>query len=586
MDLFALSQSAEFTNEQVFSRLADDPFQSSDMAALFAPFKGQPYPTTLTLALARVLLASRRHALLMAPRHPAIELTTAAAATDLEVSPSCIATMEPEPVSYVYHHGYFVKDGSSLVALKASMADTLAYTYTPSTPIRDKTVTSNFVVDRSKLGLPQISTSLTVLDTWKKSDTMGNADLVYAQMSTPKVMLQLQSAILPIMESVDKTMKRNVTRKVTMKSETLRSFALFKPLIGASTSEYGAYKMLQNHRAVRGEDTKWLSPMTSGYYIGGLPKMMDKIYWYVSDIMHVCSVAKISTVVLAPDIPLYVSSTLALNKYFVIVLSFSPVHHIKYDVKLGTVVKLHISALSTILTDALYVDVGTKAAIAFNKDKLNPIPGIDNILQSYKVTPGKTFMTWVNVCHEVYKKASDCKYNLEYSVHAHAGVMIMTNAPVTNNNFTIDNAIRRIGAANSIKSWFPFSRYRMLEYDRDTFKFVNSATVSRVKYRFRTPPNATKEEMYEVDFDADMVEEIDIQPLEIRDADYENMFKQVPMPSGPKIIPPPLAESIVTTIGHLVPLDDPSLQQPQVPLTSAVETDADFSVEFELNDAQ
>lgn len=583
MDFTALNQSKDYSDEDVFACLAEDKYQPEEVKELLLPYLGRVYPSSLTVPMARILFRTRRNVLCGAPKHPAKDLKIAVASVDVKVEPKAISTIEPTPVVFSNVYGYFLKNPNYLVAMKAAIADVLAYTFTPSTQILNRSCDSNFLADREKQGVPKIVSALAVESTWRKGEAMVNAETTFGQLSSLNYIGMSQRATAEIYAQMNNTLKRVVTRKVAIKGQDFTTLAMFRPPIGQPRNEYSAYKVLQVHRSARGEDAKWLSPMTSGYYIGGIPKVMDKIYWYTADILHIAIANKVSTIVCDSKIPTFVAASLALNNYFVIMLTDTPHHYAEVKIVPGTVVRLHREALTTVIQDALYVIQGMKASMVFTKTRLAPVAGLSAISTVFSIKQQQKcmFMSWMPVCEEVCVEIAKLKMGCEYSVHAHSGSMIVTNAIIPKPKFSLETAIRRIGAANSIKTWFPYSRYRMLEYDRDHYDFQNFAATAGFKMRCRTPPSANKDDYVEIEFDAPDTP-FETPPIDVSDKDYENIFKEVPKPSGVLPLPPPLSRQVVQTMHQFFP-HNASAPPPDMHASSADNDTLDEDVEVEID---
>jgi hypothetical protein len=87
------------------------------------------------------------------------------------------------------------------------------------------------------------------------------------------------------------------------------------------------YDVLAQHRAVRGADTKHVSSLTAGYYLGAMSRSLDKVMWQVVDLLVVLRAAKLQAVMfdqkdmnanvvaalVANDVKVYASSSRRVN---------------------------------------------------------------------------------------------------------------------------------------------------------------------------------------------------------------------------------------------------------------------------------
>lgn len=86
------------------------------------------------------------------------------------------------------------------------------------------------------------------------------------------------------------------------------------------------YRVLRDHRDVRGADSGHVSALTAGYYVGTMSRALDKLLWQVVDILTITSAFKMTSVLFERcDLNTNVAAALVSNGLTVYVSSAKPV---------------------------------------------------------------------------------------------------------------------------------------------------------------------------------------------------------------------------------------------------------------------
>lgn len=233
-----------------------------------------------------------------------------------------------------------------------------------------------------------------------------------------------------------------------------------------------AYRWLATNRMHRGEDKNWISPLTSGYYWASIPSSLNKYMWLTADIVHILRLRRLPAVFFTYKPPAPVAFSLVhsgyivytqtsgvddnlvteiINQQEVVVPGVYAVRHIPHKVRLLIVLTPTIFPKPIILKkDVNYGQV---------------CKGIDLLLETITQTEHPVFAHGFLTPQLNEFIAKHPAFKLEPSIHAHAGSVIVTSRCERDTIYTEEWLRKRMCHANSIKTWFPISRYRMLEHD-------------------------------------------------------------------------------------------------------------------------
>lgn len=427
--------------------------------------------------------------------HPTVVLVSHATEHTIRVTPGAIVVNAKKPVTLKYRRGYFVDavhdKVSRVIAAKAHTADMLAYTFTPNTPIdASHTCDSNFSKDQTSIGIPLVPGSRKMADTFKTRDAAGNGYKIFQQLQTQTNWVWGLQAVEPLTASlVSQGHDAQTLSKIGPTAVKIPK--PYAPVPKACGSADLAYKVLDRHRGARGEDKKWLSPLTSGYYVGAMPRAIEEVWWRAADIFHVAVSMSARNLVLGPGLGLNLARTLAANGLIVFYVANAAIDFLTEEDRVKQIQSLSIGAgacLPYSVTDAgkvleqaeLYVDVGLKAATTFANKIVTETAAWNKSIASL-ITRQFNWMTWWGVTPEILKRAKQEKLGVEYSVHAHSGQALfirMTKGPASwtaDTSYAESRYYGRMVTANVYKTHFPFSRTRFLEVDVQKYKFQNLA---------------------------------------------------------------------------------------------------------------
>jgi len=423
--------------------------------------------------------------------HPTAVLSAHATEHPITITPNVIQVAKTAPVNLVYQRGYFVdetnQNTSRLVACKAHVADMLAYTFTPSKAIDATNVCeSNFSKGNVAVGIPHIDGSRRMSPDFKARDGAGNGFKIFAQVKGPNEWLGALQATMPLTDSLVQQKFEAQADTVILK-QTVKAPRVYTPPVKLCPSADFAYRALNLHRGVRGEDKKWLSPLTSGYYLGSMPRAIEDIWWRVADIVHVAKSIGAKILVLGASFGLYTARSVAVNGYIVFYMASSSaddpteeekkLQQTRLDEGIGTHIPYSNLDMVKVLAHAhLYVDVGIKASHSFASKTIVETPEWKRHMQSL-VSRSYPWMTWWGVTDIVLKEAAANKIGVEFSVHAHSGHALFVRSIKQPVHWLDDAAYLgprhygRMVTANVYKTHFPYSRRRFYEVDIRKYNF-------------------------------------------------------------------------------------------------------------------
>lgn len=428
--------------------------------------------------------------------HPIAVLKAHVLEKPVAVTPTAVVVATVPLTTLAYQRGYFVDNAnankSRLVAAKAQVADMLAYTYTPPQAI-DKSLVcdSNFSSNNTAIGVPHVSGSRTMTDRFKARQSEDNAMLIYSQIQTPDLWVKSLDAVTPILRDLT-VQGYSAQQNITLQEKTVVAPKVYTPLPKTCPTAEMAYKVLDRHRVARGEDRKWLSPLTSGYYIGALPRLVEEVWWRLADIMHVAQNIKAGVLMLGTGITKVVAKSLAENGYVVFYYAATPIDSLtkeERDIQLKNILVAKkgaclpystLEAASVLERVDLYVDVGLKASATFSNKIITETTDWKRSWHALSASKAN-WMTWWGVTDAVLAVAKDNKLGVEKSVHAHSGQIIVVRAVAMPAGWTSVAAYTgtahysRMVTANIFKTHFPYSKRRFLEVDIAKYNFTNTA---------------------------------------------------------------------------------------------------------------
>jgi len=458
--------------------------------------------------------------------------------------------------------------------VKQLVAETMAYVYTPKK--NSVTGPSNFRDSQmAKVGVPVIGT-ICELNGKLSDDAVTNVNGFYESYSSTST---LASAIQYTSELKESCAKRDVELStVNFTNSELKMIAGYTPgTMKSITNEASAYKILSIHRSVRGEDTSHISPLTAGYYHVALPSTLCALSWQVADIVHVLRLKKFNSVIIAKDSTMLAHS-LAANGYVVYQeATQASVLKATDGIVVGEVIRYlsGVPLTPDIINSSLTVYPTSKGELQYDTNRLTQscVDRIDAEMRRLKAV--NPVMIWSSVSKRVWDICLDSKYFPHYSVHAHAGHVIVTNFQIGDVP-DVNVALLRMVNANIIKTHFPLSRYSMRRYDHVVYGFNNVAYASG--FRLRLQPHRSKTDKF-----ANLGELDDVGNMNAVEVGTETFFTRVmkdvtykdsppvvhfPSPSGVdvKIIAPmvihntpdsnAITTATTTNVPSVPPLDD------------------------------
>jgi len=466
--------------------------------------------------------------------------------------------------SFTPSRGYMIKEEDSKLVVQCHIADALAYMYTPASDDKMKslTIANNFATTNPKSATPLITQSCPRPEHWVSSNAITNSRTQYLALKTSTAVagatkfMQSIYKSAPYMEKAFRDIKLKGGKDMTIPN-------LFLPPLLNLTDTDLAWRLLSVHRQVRAEDNSWVSPMTSGYYLGGFNRALDKVLWQLSDVLSVLRLTTCTCVYFQVAINSIIATSLAANGYVVLV-STSNVYTEALPLA-DNVVPPGVYPYSvrnpipdkTLVVTGFSVDrpVVTTTEVKYPANQ-------DMSLKAFMKCSG-TIMTWAFLTPAVI--SSTCV--LLPSMHAHAGhVVLYQSDKEALKTATATLLINRFAVANIIKTWFPLSRVRFLELDVKRYKIQFLSLTQRMTLRLR-PPSVKKYEVFgelENDFDIDTTAEDEVVK------NFSSLFEDMPL----------------VTVGRAPPVIFQTSMMPQVVLeqyktTSTTTTTTSASTDYD-----
>lgn len=517
-----------------------------------------PYP---------VIYAEYRKRAIAAPKatdHPMKVVEKATVQSDLILSPASLIIQERTLTTLYYREGYYTMETKLSSVVRAQVSDIIAYVHTPTAVVpATLCVTSNFDSDMSFAGIPCIHSQLAVKPTWVASHAMSNAMLLYDQCeSDARSAIALIDMASNVVSHLG-TERIPSTREVSAMGKMIIMPAPFRPPIRNSSDCKLAYKVLTLHRTARGEDSKWLSPLTAGYYIGAMPRSVDKVVWRAADIIHILRYIDKSVVVM-DDQMLHVANTLAANKYTVVVRTTKATCYNEKNTALtpGSVTRINVRHDMSVLNPLIVLST-YKPSVVYSSGTIAVDSDFANYAEEFiKLSETASVLMWVGICPTVFAFCEEHGLSTFYSLHAHAGYMCVVNAS-KRHNVDPGRAYDRMINANIYKTYFPLSRCRMLELDRYRYSFENVALSTNMVIRMRTPTKDkavfTPDDWYRQDFGFDDQEEeivgVTAEQEVYRDPSILALWDLSEQPELKPSLPPPAIMPVADRIASLAMID-------------------------------
>jgi len=376
----------------------------------------------------------------------------------------------------------------------AAVSDAMSYVYTSATPGTTPICESNFRAGNPSAAIPVIKTPQPFNSDWQKSKAYENSIATYDKLSLNKtVVFQAQARLVEILKEA--APKKDVEQFMdppsvyvgpTIMKDGKVQIAIAKPFIPGvqhMKNISDVYRYLSVHRMARGEDNKWISPLTSGYYYGSMTRSMDKLIWKVADVLHVLRLLNLSAVYFMELPSMSICQSLAANGVIVFTLTSGPITSpfvLKEDKSIlpGT---YRLRSLHELNFDYLVVPPSLSSTRPVYKvsgvifpDEEKYMDYLSDIVTTIK---GKVLAT----CFLTPRLLNCREAILIPSIHAHAG-HVLALFGVSNIREPLDRGllVDRICTSNIFKTWFPLSRTRFYEYDFLAYKFSNFALQNMV----------------------------------------------------------------------------------------------------------
>lgn len=491
---FATVPSSNYTFEQICSCLKSSLLINSAMKSSMASVPVVPVPKGLSVNIALQLFHKMGVASIAVESHPVVKLEKILAVSEIKITPTKIETvLDRTPVSLGLTRGYFVEKRDGPEPYMASVADAMAYVYTSSTPGTTPVCESNFRAGNATAAIPVIKTSLPLNLDWKKSKAYENSIATYEKLALNKAtVFTAQSALVTLLKEAAprKDVETHVpapdayTGPVVMNG-TQRLASVAKPFIpGVQHIKVleDVYRYLSVHRIARGEDNKWISPLTAGYYYGSMTRAMDKLLYKTADILHVIRELNYSSVYFVELPSMAICQSLAANGIIVFTLTAGAVtapFETSSDgtIKPGT---YRLRRLDDIKFDYLTVPAQLSTTRPVYKTTGVCYPNEDAYLDYLNEVVNRCAGPVLATCFLTPKLLVLKEVTLIPSLHAHAGHVLALFKTTVKETTPREQLIDRICTSNIFKTWFPLSRMRYLEYDYLVNKFRNSALQNMV----------------------------------------------------------------------------------------------------------
>jgi len=446
-------------------------------------------PKELSIHAAFKLFHHMGSAALKSESHPVKRLEKVLSVAEVAIKiDSITAVVEGEAKVFSLSRGYAVENPTGPEPLMAHAADAMAYCYTQASPSTSVSLESNFAKTVAKAALPRITKAMPLSTEWLVSNALQNAYNTYDAMSKDRG--STFEAHHQLVEMLDEAVKATPGRVVsnyipapavcpaplqqTISSKQMVQVARpFVPGLQTITDLSSAWKYLSIHRTFRGEDQRWISPMTAGYYYCSMTRSIDRLFWNVVDILYVLKLYELNVVYFVKKPSMSICQSLVRNDVVVILTTVmattNPIALSEDGVPcpgIYTVSSLHDVDLNYLTVRC--PEPGTRPIV---KTTGPEYPLEEDYRQAVNQW-SRDDRPWMAHCYMTPSIMRDCQDHIIPSIHAHAGHMII-HGPKRHQPLTKEDLIKRFAAANVYKTWFPLTRVRFLEHDYFNLKFQN-----------------------------------------------------------------------------------------------------------------
>jgi len=493
----------QYTEAEVFAYLAVNSYDSIERNIL-KDYAGKPFPLGMTYYAARAaFIRYSRQALAMDP-YPADRLDAALKVGKVLIAPTSVTYGDGEasvvePIS----RGYMLPKDKAAEAIKAHVADAFAYTFTPNTTIgQSGTIVSNFEKVAPTTLLPKVSATVVSPGDWKASQAVDNARTSFKTfVSKPNEFFRgsrlMCDAIKTAAVSVNKDLEDKMTRDAVSPvkvagatvlkngKETIVLPRSFIPKFCKNEDTDVAWLLCARARQFRGEDGRWISPLSVGYYSLSMTRSTYRVYYETADVLHVLRKFRRTSLVVEMNAGLsyHVCTSIAANGYPVYIESNNvPTDLVREKgiVKAGV---YHVRPKNKMIGDrSLLVTkiTTTKRAITSRNDvRYEEDYSVEDWMRKRELTElGYIVMAYMFIAPQILAASP-----YEWSVHAHAGHVLSLHLPADDGDAMSarlcsdegmrEKTIERFTNANIAKTWFPYSRAPFYLVDSGRYGFVN-----------------------------------------------------------------------------------------------------------------
>lgn len=467
------SDVSSLTDEQILAYCANSIYLTEDITGPLAPWKNKDYPhdVSFVAVFARFRTMQRREA--QKEVHLRARAALLANSADVALHPTTITyKLDGATVVAPIQRGYAVEPGRGLDLYKSQVVDAMAYMYTPpksAGPIRAD-IANNFESGVAAAAIPRMTTPTTVQPREWSHDFSENVRSLMQSVSTMKGLTGATEKLKAVYTADPPLSSSSMFE---MKGQTPLPKAFTPKITRGVKDQEMAYRVLAAHRAARGIDKKWISPLTANYYYGVFDKTIDRVLWEASDVLSVARVVGASSIFVCGKNTMKYSAylSLAASGYSVYVqgndLLSSPVPASGTGAALPGV---YVASVTTVPPPgALIVRGGPPDQIIVSKNGVEVPESVTETLVAFSklhIPNGCHAMTWTFLHDEMMNVGNIHFYP---SSHVHAGHVLVYLGPVTLPAISLSTYYNRFSVSNCFKTWFPLTRVRFMEYDLATY---------------------------------------------------------------------------------------------------------------------
>lgn len=494
------SDVSNLTQDEIFAFCANSEYLGDDIKEPLKAWKGIKFPQNLSFTAVYMRFRAIQRVQAQKEVHLRVRAAAIASQADVAILPTTITyKIDGATITSPIQRGYAVEAGHGLDIYKSQVSDAMAYMYTPprtvTTIVAD--VPNNFTTGVAAAAIPRITTPAQVHPKEWKHDYSANVTTIMESISTMKGLAVATDRLKNILTT-------DPPLTSTPISETRKGMVLpkaFTPKITTGAkSEEQAYRVMSAHRAARGIDKKWISPLTSSYYYGVFDKLIDRVVWETADVLSIARIVGASSIFVRGKSTLKCSSylSLAATEYPVYVQGVSLLSSKVSTNDKGSALPgvYTVSATAIPPPNSLIVIAGSTAQVTIARGGVDVPSVLTETLEAFsKLSIPHTchMMTWTYL----HDKMLDV-HNLQYypSVHVHAGHVLAYSGPSKIQQYDMPTLYNRFAVANCFKTWYPLSRVRFMEYDFKQYKISISAFWDGFCLRMRAPLATDKYDYY------------------------------------------------------------------------------------------